>query len=997
MSKTELRKFLGRLLLIAVLCCTFSSLLTAQRAAGHAAIAAQPVQAPALAPNIFGITPPDHVVIVIEENHSFSSIIGSSQAPFINSLAQQGALFTQSFGIGHPSEPNYLELFSGSNQGVTDDSCPHTFSVENLASELTAAGLTFTGFSEDLPSAGSTVCTSGAYARKHNPWSNFTNVATSANQPFTSFPTDFTTLPTISVVVPNLNNDMHDGTISQGDTFLQQHINAYVQFAQTHNSLLIITWDEDDSSSNNQIPTIFVGPMVKTGQFNETINHFNVLRTIEDLYGLTHAGSAASATAISDVWKQVTPDFTLAASPASLSVNQGSSGSSTISTTVTGGFNSAVSLSVSGLPSGVTASFNPTSIAAPGSGSSTLTFTASSTATAGTVNATVTATGGGVTHTTTVALTIVSTAVPSFTLSASPSSLSVVQGSSGSSTISTTVSGGFNSAISLSISGLPSGVTASFNPSSIAAPGSGNSTVTLSASSTATTGTVNVTVSATGGGITNSTTIALTITAAATPDFTLSASPSSLSVAQGSSGSSTISTTVSGGFNAVVSLSVSGLPAGVTASFNPSSIGAPGSGSSTLTFTASSTAATGTTTVTVNANGGGVTHTATLSLTITSGATPDFTVSASPTSVSVAQGGSGSSTVSTTVSGGFNSAVSLSVAGLPAGVTASFNPGSIAAPGSGSSTLTFTASSTAATGTATVTVNANGGGSAHTATITLTVTSTATPAFTLSASPTSLSVVQGTSGSSTISTTVSGGFNSAVSLSASGLPAGVTASFSPSSIAAPGSGNSTLTFSASGTATTGTANVTVTATGGGITHTVNVALTITATGGITTQLLGNPGFENGFSNAAPWVITTTHNPPEVIANSTLEAPHSGTFYAWLDGFGTTTTDTIMQQATIPSNATAATLSFWLHIDTAETTTTTKFDTLNVQVRDSSGNVLQTLATFSNLDHATGYKQHTFDLSSFIGKTIQIFLIGKEDFELQTSFVLDDFALQVTQP
>src|SRR5258708_11877964 len=116
-------------------------------------------------------TPPDHIVIVIEENHSFSSIIGSSQAPFINSLAQQGALFTQSFAIGHPSEPNYLEFFSGSNQGVTDDSCPHTFSVENLASEVTAAGLTFTGFSEDLPSVGSTVCTSGAYARKHNPWS----------------------------------------------------------------------------------------------------------------------------------------------------------------------------------------------------------------------------------------------------------------------------------------------------------------------------------------------------------------------------------------------------------------------------------------------------------------------------------------------------------------------------------------------------------------------------------------------------------------------------------------------------------------------------------------------------------------------------------------------------------------------------------------------------------------------------------------------------------
>ncbi len=318
---------------------------------------------------------------------------------------------------------------------------------------------------------------------------------------------------------------MHDGTIAQGDTWLQQHINSYIQFAQTHNSLLIVTWDEDDSASGNQIATIFVGPMVKQGQFTETINHFNVLRTLEDLYGLTHVGGAATATPISDVWKQATPDFSIAASPASLSVTQGTSATSAISTTVSGGFNSAVSLSASGLPAGVTASFNPTSIAAPGSGSSTLTFTASSTAATGTVNVTVTATGGGVTHTTTIALMVNSAATPDFAISASPTSLSVTQGTSGNTTISTTVSGGFNSAVSLSASGLPAGVTASFNPTSIAAPGSGSSTLTFSASSTATTGTVTVTVTATGGGVTHTATVSLTITAAATPDFAISASP----------------------------------------------------------------------------------------------------------------------------------------------------------------------------------------------------------------------------------------------------------------------------------------------------------------------------------------------------------------------------------------------------------------------------------------------------------------------------------------
>src|SRR5713101_7298754 len=162
-----------------------------------------------------------------------------------------------------------------------------------------------------------------------------------------------------------------------------------------------------------------------------------------------------------------TPDYTLSASPTSLSVTQGSSGSTTISTAVSGGFNSAISLSVSGLPSGVTASFNPASIAAPGNGNSTLTFSASSTAATGTVNATVTASGGGVAHTTAVALTISPAASPNFTVTASPASLSVTRGSSGNTTISTTVSGGFNSAVSLSASGMPTGATASFNPASI--------------------------------------------------------------------------------------------------------------------------------------------------------------------------------------------------------------------------------------------------------------------------------------------------------------------------------------------------------------------------------------------------------------------------------------------------------------------------------------------------------------------------------------------------
>jgi hypothetical protein len=375
---------------------------------------------------------------------------------------------------------------------------------------------------------------------------------------------------------------------------------------------------------------------------------------------------------------------------------------------------------------------------------------------------------------------------------------------------------------------------------------------------------------------------------------------------------------------------------------------------------------------------------------------PDFSLSASPSSVSVVQGSTATTSISTAVSGGFNSAVSLSASGLPAGVTAAFSPASIAAPGGGSSTLTFSASSTATTGAKAVTVTATGGGVTHTTSVTLTVTAATSPDFALSASPASVGVTQGSSGSSTISTSVSGGFNSAVSLTASGMPAGVTATFSPASIAAPGSGTSRLTLTASSTAATGTANVTVTGSGGAKTHTANVALTVSAATGTTTQLLGNPGFENGKTSPSPWVLTSTQTPLDIVENSTAEPPHTGTFDAWLDGYGTTTTDTVMQQATIPSTATAATLSFWLHIDTSESSTTTAFDTLTIQVRNSAGQVLSTLATFSNLNHATGYQQHTYNLGAFTGQTIQIFVTGKEDSTLQTSFVLDDLALQVTQ-
>jgi len=275
----------------------------------------------------------------------------------------------------------------------------------------------------------------------------------------------------------------------------------------------------------------------------------------------------------------------------------------------------------------------------------------------------------------------------------------------------------------------------------------------------------------------------------------------------------------------------------------------------------------------------------------------------------------------------------------------------------------------------------------------LNVTTSGTAAdFSIAAAPSALAVTAGNSGAFTITTTISGSFNSAVSLSASGLPSGAAASFGPVSIAAPGSGSVTVTIAVGTSAAAGTYSVSVNGSGGGKTHSATISLTVNAgSGGTTQQLLSNPGFENGLSNPV-WIFS-----PAVIDNGTAQAPHTGSWKAWLNGFGSVHTDTLLQQVSIPATATSASLSFWRHIGTAETTTTVVYDTLKVQIRNSSGTVLTTLATYSNLNAGAGYAQVSFDLSAYKGQTIQLYLIGTEDSSLATSFVVDDFVLNVTTP
>jgi phosphatidylinositol-3-phosphatase len=276
---------------------SITSAVTGQSSAGSpSASAATGVQRAA-------VPEPAHTVVVVMENHSYADIIGNPDAPFINDLARRGALFTRSYAITHPSEPNYLALFSGSTQGVADDGCPNRFTAPNLAADLIKAGKSFAGYAEDLPGTGSPVCSAGDYARKHVPWADFSNVPGSVSLPFTGYPaTAFARLPSVSFVIPNLCHDMHDCSVAVGDAWLRANVGPYADWAMRHDSLLVLTWDEDDGSQANHITTIFAGQMVRPGRYAEPITHYTVLATIEAAYTLPRDARAAAVAPITNIW-----------------------------------------------------------------------------------------------------------------------------------------------------------------------------------------------------------------------------------------------------------------------------------------------------------------------------------------------------------------------------------------------------------------------------------------------------------------------------------------------------------------------------------------------------------------------------------------------------------------------------------------------------------------------------------------------------------------------
>ena len=250
------------------------------------------------------LPPVAYVTVVVMENRNYASIVGSSDAPYINgTLIAGGALLRNGHAVAHPSEPNYLALFSGSTHGLDSDACPLAYSSPNLASELIAAGRRFVGWSESLPHDGFTGCyAGGTYARKHVPWVNFSNVPASANLAYRGLPA--ADMPAVSFLIPNLCNDMHDCSARIGDRWLSANLPPLIKWNAQHEGLLILTWDEaDPDDGGNHIPTVLVGPMVKAGvKSGRYVDHYGVLRTIESFFNLPCIDKECRASPISGVW-----------------------------------------------------------------------------------------------------------------------------------------------------------------------------------------------------------------------------------------------------------------------------------------------------------------------------------------------------------------------------------------------------------------------------------------------------------------------------------------------------------------------------------------------------------------------------------------------------------------------------------------------------------------------------------------------------------------------
>src|SRR2546422_3915178 len=523
-------------------------------------------------------------------------------------------------------------------------------------------------------------------------------------------------------------------------------------------------------------------------------------------------------------------DYTLSLAPAALTLVQGANGTATVTITRTN-FTGAVTLSLGNAPTGVTGSFNP---AAPTGTSSTVTLSVGAAVAPGVYNLTVDGTATAGNRSTPLTLTV--SAAPDYTLSLSPATLTIDPGAPGTTTV-TIARTNFTGAVTLSLGNAPTGITGTFNP---AAPTGTSSTLTVSVGAAVAAGTYNLTVDGTGAPGNRSTPLALTVSAPG--DYTLSLTPVELTVEQGATGTATVTITRTN-FTGAVTLSLGNAPSGVTGSFNPA---APTGTNSTFTVGVGAAVAPGVYNLTVGGTGSPGNRSTPLTLTVAPAAS--YTLSLAPTALTIGQGATGTTTVTITRTN-FTAAVTLSLGNAPTGVTGSFDP---AAPTGTSSTLTVSVGAAVPPGVYNLTVN--GTATAGNRSTPLTLTVSATPDYALSLSPAALTIVQGMTGTTTVTVTRTN-FTGAVTLSLGGAPSGVTGSFNP---AAPTGTSSTLTVSVGAAVAPGVYNLTVDGTG--TPGNRSTPLTLTVSGSTPRSLINGQTYSGTISAPGElhtWTFTAT--------------------------------------------------------------------------------------------------------------------------------------------
>jgi phosphatidylinositol-3-phosphatase len=255
-----------------------------------------------------------HVVLVVFENHEASSIVGSPDAPTFNAVAHRYAAMTDYTAVAHPSLPNYLALVSGSTQGITSDCTGCIVGARSLADTLAAAGKTWKTYAEDLPYPGFTGGSAGRYAKKHDPFLYFRDVADSRARrnrvvPFPQLARDLAAhrLPDFSLVIPNLCDDMHDCSVSTGDAWLKAHVVPLLHSPALRGGVVFVVFDEgtSDEGGGGHTEALALGPTVRHGsRFSKATNHYGLLRTIEDAWGLPRLGFSRTGTPIGGIWRK---------------------------------------------------------------------------------------------------------------------------------------------------------------------------------------------------------------------------------------------------------------------------------------------------------------------------------------------------------------------------------------------------------------------------------------------------------------------------------------------------------------------------------------------------------------------------------------------------------------------------------------------------------------------------------------------------------------------